>query len=208
MFELKLSTTGLFLEEIKQLFGALSQCNIRRSLEYIDISESCLWSEVRKDSTLIRQLFCFTQLQTLSLYFYGPIYLDNEFLLEAMSSWSHMRSLRLTDWSRCRQPGVTFGGLSAALRLCLHLHTLCLAVDAVNIDIDPEAEQFQHTSLKSLYLLSSPIEDAKVVARVVSLMFPCVDEVVANTEVIPTWIAVNDHLQSSKTSALLVTSQE
>jgi hypothetical protein len=69
-----------------------------------------------------------------------------------------------------------------------------LAMDAVSIDIDPEAEQFQHTSLKSLYLLSSPIEDAKVVARVVSLMFPCVDEVVANTEVIPTWLAVNDHL--------------
>jgi hypothetical protein len=112
-----------------------------------------------------------------------------------------MRSLRLTDRSR-RQPSVTFGGLSAALRLCLHLHTLYLAVDAVNIDIDPEAEQFQRTSLKSLYLLFSPIEDAKVVARVVSLMFPFVDEVVANTEVIPTWIAVNDYLRSSKTSAL------
>jgi len=82
------------------------------------------------------------------------------------------------------------------------LHTLYLAVDAVNIDIDPEAEQFQRTSLKSLYLLFSPIEDAKVVARVVSLMFPFVDEVVANTEVIPTWIAVNDYLRSSKTSAL------
>jgi hypothetical protein len=86
----------------------------------------------------------------------------------------------------------------------------CTPVDDVNIDIHPEAEPFQHTSLKQLDLLSFPIKDAKVVARVVFLMFSCVDGVGAHIHVgvIPTWIVVNDYLRPSKTSAVLIVSQE
>jgi len=44
--------------------------------------------------TAVRQLLRFSQLQTLRLYVTCPIYLDNDLLLEAMSSWPHIRELK------------------------------------------------------------------------------------------------------------------
>ncbi|OAX35232.1 hypothetical protein K503DRAFT_773702 [Rhizopogon vinicolor AM-OR11-026] len=113
--------------EVEHLFGVLSQCNTRRTLEHIDIS--LRWYTVQDPCTLIRQLFCFTQLQALYLSFCDPsVYLDNDpvypddndFLLEAMTSWPHIPSLQFRDKSANRHPGVT-----AALPECPDWHTLC-----------------------------------------------------------------------------------
>ncbi|OAX33522.1 hypothetical protein K503DRAFT_518147 [Rhizopogon vinicolor AM-OR11-026] len=102
--------------EVEQLFRALSQCNTCRTLQHVVIYLPR--PDVQEHSILIRQLFPFAQLQTISLTFCNPIYLDNDFILEAMSSWPHIRSLRLENRVHCRQPGIIFRGLFAALRLC------------------------------------------------------------------------------------------
>jgi hypothetical protein len=74
-----------------------------------------------------------------------------------MSSWLHIRCLDLRDSRLYLQSTITFRGLFAALRLCPHLCTLWLSMDAVNIDIDLEAESFQHP---------------EVVARIIFSMLP------------------------------------
>ncbi|KAG1760983.1 hypothetical protein EDD22DRAFT_45755 [Suillus occidentalis] len=126
--------------------------------------------------TPIRQFLCFTQLRTLRFKFpYCCINLDNDLLLKAISGWPHIRMLEFMD-SRA-VPTVTFRGLFAALHRCPRLHTLDIPLDAVNLDIDPTAESFQHTSLRHLNLASSGISDAEAVARIVFAVLPSVDRV-------------------------------
>lgn len=69
---------------------------------------------------------------------------------------------------------VTFRGLFAALRRCPHLYILALPIDAVNIDVDPEVESFQHTSLRYLDVSDSDVADPEAVARIIFSMLPCV----------------------------------
>jgi hypothetical protein len=128
--------------------------------------------------TPIRQSLCFTQLRTLRFNFpYCCINLDNDLLLEAMSSWQHIRILEFIDQRAV--PTVTFRGVIAALHQCLRLHTLDIPLCAVNLDINPTAESFQHTSLRHLNLTSSDynISDAEAVARTVFSVLPSVDRV-------------------------------
>ncbi|KAG0694957.1 hypothetical protein DFH29DRAFT_295466 [Suillus ampliporus] len=99
--------------------------------------------------------------------------LDNDLLLEAIPSRPDFHHLELADL-HLRPPTAIFHGLFAALRLCPHLHTLHVSVDAVNFDIDPEAESFQHTSLLNFDVCPSDVADAEVVAR---FMLPRVNQV-------------------------------
>ncbi|KAG1722212.1 uncharacterized protein EDB91DRAFT_1174964 [Suillus paluster] len=96
-----------------------------------------------------------------------------------MSSWPHIRLLKLSSDPRLPPSTVTFRGLFAALRLRPQLEDLQISIDTVNIDIDPEAESFQHTSLKILHFSFSFLEEAnaEVIARIIFSMLPCVDEV-------------------------------
>jgi len=57
------------------------------------------------------------------------------------------------------------------------LHTLQVLIDAVDIDIDPKAESFQHTSLQTLDISSSPVADAEAVAGIIFSTFPRVEKV-------------------------------
>ncbi|OAX36711.1 hypothetical protein K503DRAFT_801820 [Rhizopogon vinicolor AM-OR11-026] len=161
--------------EAEQLCRALSQCKACQTLENIDIASS-LGQDSSGSLTAIRQFLCFTQLRSLRLSVHSSIYLDNGLLSEAMSSWPHMVFLELTDL-HCCPPTVTFRGLLAALRLCPHLHTLRLSMDAVNIDIDPKVESFQHTSLQTLDVGPSPAEDAEAITCIISSMLPCLSSV-------------------------------
>ncbi|KAG2344159.1 hypothetical protein BDR05DRAFT_999319 [Suillus weaverae] len=149
----------------------------------------------------VTHLLCFTQLQTLQLDFHCSIFLDNDLLLDAMSCWPHIRSLNLLDPRNT--PIVTFCGLFTALRLCPHLHTLGISIDAVNIDIDPTVESFQHTTLQTLDLTESRVSDAKAVARIISSMLPCVDRISRlpyGGDLPRAWNTVNRHLKSFKSS--------
>ncbi|KAG0694970.1 hypothetical protein DFH29DRAFT_880347 [Suillus ampliporus] len=190
--------------EAEQLCCALSQCKARQTLEHIAMDSFGLGFHERSDDSLtaITQFLCFTQLRTLRVMLHHPIFLDNDLLLEAISSWPHIRSLKIED-PRCRPPTVTFRGLFAALRQCPHLHTLQILIDAVNIDIDPKAESFQHTTLHTLDLAQSWEADAEAVARIIFSMLPCVDMVSRLPDLSHlshAWHDVNKHLKSLKSS--------
>ncbi|KAG1731672.1 hypothetical protein EDB19DRAFT_2041697 [Suillus lakei] len=173
----------------------------RHTLEHISIFDN--YTEVEEPPVnslaMNRELLCFTQLRTLDMSVSGSIDPDNGILLEAIVSWPHLRSLRLCDPHR-RPPKVTFRGLFAALRLCPHLHTLLVGVDAMNIDIDPKAESFQHISLKKLVMYSSPVADAEAVARIIFSMLP---DIQPNIHLLDMWEDVNAHLKSLKSSSSL-----
>ncbi|KAG1727398.1 hypothetical protein EDB19DRAFT_1643054 [Suillus lakei] len=178
--------------EAERLFRALSQCKSCETLEHILIISKCSGLQEPSESgdslTVIAQFLCFTQLRLLHLKFYHSILLDNVILLEAISSWPRIRSLKLED---THHGTVTHRGLFAALRRCPHLHTLFISLNAVNVDIDPSAESFQHTTLRQLGLKTlSRVTDAEAVARIIFSMLPCVDEVIT-----PGWQKVNLHLE-------------
>jgi hypothetical protein len=161
-----------------ELLRALTQCKACDTLENIFISSRSPDIGCSHDLlTTIRQLRCFLQLRTLRLFVNYPISLDNEFILEVMSGCPRIHSLTL--WDSGPHPSViTFRGLFAALRLCPHLDYLHVELDAVNIDIDPGAESFQHTSLRKLNVGSSPVQDPKTVAHIISSAFPDIFEVI------------------------------
>ncbi|KAG1744568.1 uncharacterized protein EDB91DRAFT_191157 [Suillus paluster] len=195
--------------EAEQLFRALSQCKACQTLEHISIASYD--PDVQQPSgnsfTAVTHFLCFTQLRTLRLMLRHFIFLNNDLLLEAMSSWPHIRSLELVD--RQMASAVTFRGLFTALRRCPHLHTLHLLLDAQHIDIDPKAESFQHTALQILDLTWSHVADAEAVARIIFSMLPCVDRVAqigtwcTGSRPKEEWYEVNRHLKSLKSSAVL-----
>ncbi|KAG0709262.1 hypothetical protein DFH29DRAFT_222357 [Suillus ampliporus] len=195
--EFEMDVAVLSSAEAEQLFRALSQCKACQTLEQIILS--CGDGPRDLPGTTITQFFCFTQLRTLQLNFLcSYIYLDDDLLLEAVSTWPHIRSLKIGDPHSC---AVTFRGLFTALPLCPHLHTLRVPIDTANINIDPNVTPLQHTSLKALDLLAtSHIADAKYVARIIFSMFPLVDRV---SEFMDRWHGVNGHLTSLRASALL-----
>ncbi|KAG1733809.1 hypothetical protein EDB19DRAFT_1191312 [Suillus lakei] len=136
--------------DAEQLCCALSKRKEKQTLETIAIlCDSRRLPEPSDNSlTVVPYFLSFTQLRNLRLSRTCCIHLDNDLLLEAASSWPHLRTLEIAGLQV--PPAVTFRGLFAALRLCPHLHRLEIFMDAVNIDIDPEAESFQHAALQSL----------------------------------------------------------
>ncbi|KAG2126213.1 hypothetical protein DEU56DRAFT_556074 [Suillus clintonianus] len=192
--------------EAEPLFHALSRC---KTLSHIDIYSKRKVQDLLGGSfTPIRQSLCFTQLRTLRFNFpCSCINLDNDLLLEAMSSWPHIRTLEFKD-PQALQATVTLRGLFAALRRCPRLHTLDMPVDLVDIDIDPAAESFQDTSLQNLILTSSDITDAEAVARIIFLVLPSVDRVIPPTNhgyerSYDVCLEVQKHLESYRASAVL-----
>ncbi|KAG1762800.1 hypothetical protein EV702DRAFT_1283849 [Suillus placidus] len=184
--------------ELLPLLQALSQCKACHTLESIAISDDDPEDEESPGSNtfaVTRELLCFTQLRTLRLHIHCSINPDNVIFMEAMSSWPQLRSLLLFDLHR-RPPKVTLPKLFAALSLCPHLHTLHVGVDVMNIDIDPKAMSFQHTSLKNMGAYPSRTADAEAVARIIFAALP-------NVHLANTWGDVNTHLKSLKASSSL-----
>ena len=186
----------------EQLFCALSSCKGSDTLECIDIasdSESPVAELSNIPMLVIKQFLPFHRLQTLSLHLHHGIYLDNDLLLEVMSSWPDIRELEITgmrDLDDYSQHPVTFRGLSVALPMCPRLHSLQLSMDATNIDIDIGAESFQHTSLEWLYLVSD-VQDPYAVARIIFSMFPSIKKVEGYDE--SPWFEVNRYLKDFAT---------
>ncbi|KAG0694974.1 hypothetical protein DFH29DRAFT_296072 [Suillus ampliporus] len=206
----EMAVNALSWTEAEQLFCSLSQY---KALDHIVmVSRGRGVQDPSGNSlTAVTQFFCLTQLRTLRLRLHHSILLDNDLLLEAISSWPHIRHLELTD-PCLRSPVVTFRGLFAALRQCPHLHTLHILLNIVNIDIDPTAGLFQHTALQTLDITTSHLSDAEAVARIIFSAFPCVDQVgqgriwrlgVHFRSEWDEWDEVNWHLDFLKSSALL-----
>ncbi|KAG2096330.1 uncharacterized protein F5147DRAFT_818453, partial [Suillus discolor] len=153
-------------EEAEQLFHALSCCNAYRTLEEITIisyDNDSIGPEYDEFLTPIPHLLCFTQLRTLKLISEKfHIYLDNDMLLQAMSSWPHIRTLEIKESDPPSE--VTLRGLFTALGPCPQLHTLRFPVNLATIDIDPDTEPIQHTSLRSLDLEKSKLQIASAAA--------------------------------------------
>ncbi|KAG1897397.1 uncharacterized protein F5891DRAFT_536689 [Suillus fuscotomentosus] len=206
--EFRFAVDYLCSEEAEQLFHALCHSRACQTLEEIIICSPDEGERGPPDGELltpIPHLLCFTQLRTLQLMFYNPcIYLDNDILLQAMSSWPHIRTLEINYVDDHHSPsGVSLHGLFAALSLCPQLHTLRILINLATIDVDPHTEPLQHTSLRSLELLDisqSQIADAEALARIISAWLPCVDEV---KSIGSTWDEVNKHLKSSTAATAL-----
>ncbi|KAG1867158.1 hypothetical protein DFJ58DRAFT_127295 [Suillus subalutaceus] len=195
----------LYSADAEELLRALSHC--KATLEKISIQ--CFYDEfmgpLDTTLTIIPHFLCFTQLRTLQLMLFKSnscIYLDNDILLEAMSTWPHIHTLEIKD-SGFRPSSVSFHGLFTALRLCPQLHTLQLTINTATLDIDPDAELIQHTSLRTLKLEASnfPITNAETLARIIFAWLPCVDQVENGNR---SWDEVNTHLTSLKAHALYV----
>ncbi|KAG2092799.1 uncharacterized protein F5147DRAFT_821578 [Suillus discolor] len=110
-------------EEAKQLFHALSRCKACQTLEEITIYSLNDGYRVPPNSeplTPIPHFLCFTQLRPLRLTFYNScIYLDNDMLLQAMSTWPHIRTLEINDsGDYASSSEVSLRGLFTALGLC------------------------------------------------------------------------------------------
>ncbi|OAX35233.1 hypothetical protein K503DRAFT_746259 [Rhizopogon vinicolor AM-OR11-026] len=170
--------------EAEQLFHALSWCKACHTLEDITIySRRAEDGHSYEPWTAIRRFLCIPQLRILSLTAHCPIYLDNNLLLEAMSSWPYICHLDLMDQrSPTSPPTVSFCGLFSALRLCPHLRYLKTHMDAVNIDIIPTSDSFQHASLRMLDVGSSDVADVEAVARIIFLKLPRVRRVSFDTK--------------------------
>ncbi|KAG2354780.1 hypothetical protein BDR07DRAFT_1608556 [Suillus spraguei] len=206
--EFKMIARFLPWEDAEQLFHALSQCTTCQTLQHIEILSrgQGVLEPLDNSPTLITQFLDFTQLRTLQLAFPHCCFrLDNHLLLRAMSSWPHIRSLKLEDSQLCSAT-ITFSGLFTALRQSPQLHTLHILIDALNIDIDPQAESFQHTSLQTLDVRSSHVADRDAVAYILFSMLPSVECVIYGSGAHHIWYAwreVNKRLLSLKSSAVL-----
>ncbi|KAG1795216.1 hypothetical protein EV424DRAFT_1448443 [Suillus variegatus] len=166
--------------EAEQLFHALSLCKASQTLEHINISSRNGTREHTSDSlTAVRQFLCFKELRTLRLSVHHPIYLDDDLLFDATTTWPHIHSLSLMNWYPSPAT-VTFRGLFAALRLCPQLQELQVSVDTRNIDIEPELEAV----------------NVEAVARIIYSMLPAVSQVMYSNGGIPRlWHNfVNKHL--------------
>ncbi|KAG1842707.1 hypothetical protein C8R48DRAFT_785981, partial [Suillus tomentosus] len=177
--------------EAEQLFHALSLCKASKTLEHINISSRNGTQEHTSDSlTAVRQFLCFKELRTLRLSVHCPIYLDDDLLFDAMTTWPYIQSLSLANW-RPSPAILTFRGLFAALRICPQLQDLQVSVDTRNI------ESFQHTSLKILTMDSCELEAVNVeaVARIIYSTLPAVSHVKWSNGGIPRlWSSVNKHI--------------
>ncbi|OJA11044.1 hypothetical protein AZE42_07188, partial [Rhizopogon vesiculosus] len=94
--EFELSSNCLRWGQVEQLFHALSKCKACPSLEHIKISVFD-YSVLDLSLPVINHFLCFTQLRYLRLDVTPHIDLDNDLLLEAMSSWPHIETLELQD---------------------------------------------------------------------------------------------------------------
>ncbi|KAG2048313.1 hypothetical protein BDR06DRAFT_1024503 [Suillus hirtellus] len=205
--EFKFEAKYLISGEAERLFHALSRCKACRTLEKISI---CLFDEYFTESqdvetlTPIPHFLCFTQLRTLQLMCCDSyIYLDNDLLSQAMSSWPHIHTLEINDsGDHVPSSEVSLRGIFTALGLCPQLHTLRVPINLTTIDIDPDAEPIQHTSLRSLGLETSESEtaDAVTLARIISAWLPCVDRV---HSMYGSWDGVNKYLKSSTAATAL-----
>jgi len=185
--------------QVEQFLRALSRCKAYDTLELLEVI--IYHTELELPSPAINHLLRFTQLRSLRLDICGFLYLDNSLLLEAMSSWPHIEDLQLDESEYDEFTSiVTFRGLFAGLRLCPHLHTLQVPMDAANIDVDPKAELFQHPTLHTLDLGLSRVKDAEVVASIIFSALPLISKVghkkfSAHDDIL-VWEEVNRHLQS------------
>ncbi|KAG1786714.1 uncharacterized protein HD556DRAFT_1505352 [Suillus plorans] len=133
------------------------------------------------------QILCFKELRTLRLSVHRAIYLEDDLLFDAMTTWPHIHTLSL-GWHSCPAT-LTFRGLFAVLRLCPQLQDLQVSIDTRNIVIEPEVESFQHISLRNLTVDSCELEtvNVEVVARIIYSMLPAVDQVCSNGGVQRLW---------------------
>jgi hypothetical protein len=188
--------------QAEQLLRALSRCKAYDTLERLEFIIFSTGLELSNyPSPAISHFPRFTQLRFLRLDIDGFLYLDNGLLLEAMSSWPYIEHLQLLD-SECEKftSTITFSGLFAGLRLCPRLHTLRVAMDAANIDVDPTADSFQHPALHTLDIGLSRIRDAEAVASIIFFALPLTSKVEYRTypshDTSLVWEEVNRHLQS------------
>lgn len=187
--------------EANQLFRALS--HYKQTLEQLTVIMSSYNHDSQNKYLTITHFFCFTQLRLLHLdCIESRIYLDNNLLLEAMSSWPHIEFFKIEDFGG--NSSVTFRGLFTALSQCPQLESLRLSIDTMNIDINLHAEPIPNTTLRALDLETSEfhIENAEVLARIIFTWFPCVDQVskIPDTDSGP-WDEVNMRLISLRAGA-------
>ncbi|KAG1830691.1 hypothetical protein DFJ58DRAFT_873775 [Suillus subalutaceus] len=202
--EFKMDVDFLPLPEAEQLFRALSNCKACETLEKIRVYSSYHKYDPQNNSlSAIPHFHCFTHLRTLHLACFDfCINLDDNILLEAMSTWPHMHDLEIDDLRLHHSP-ITFRGIFTAIRLCPQLHTLRVPIDSTTFNID--VEPTQHTFLRVLELKTPmfQIANAEALARIIFSCLPRIDRILGSIQC--DWDEVNMHIKSLKDAALHVT---
>ncbi|KAF8177978.1 hypothetical protein K438DRAFT_1769811 [Mycena galopus ATCC 62051] len=123
----------------------------------------------------LRLLFCFLNLETVSLEITGGLNLDDSIILEMARAWPNLKSLSL--WPECPthvERRVTLSALIFFARHCPALWHLHLDINARVIPTVEAvgADQQPHTNLTELRVQHSPILDASAVTGFLFPLFP------------------------------------
>ncbi|EIW79225.1 hypothetical protein CONPUDRAFT_74704 [Coniophora puteana RWD-64-598 SS2] len=113
-------------------------------------------------------------LRELNISVVGKVHLDNTDIQALATSWPHLQTLQLNIEFGWHVTKVTMDGVIALLKSCSKLKKLAMAFDATKLDNLPRRLQDEPwiTSLTSLNVLDSPVEDPSAVALIINQMVP------------------------------------
>jgi hypothetical protein len=116
----------------------------------------------------LRPLFCFANLEFVSIHTPAGSDLDDATIADMARSWPYLTELHLRPGNQHRPPRGTLVGLQTLAQHCPFLRALSITLDATAIPVGAIAGQ---RSVESLHMGSSPITTAAPVARWLSSVF-------------------------------------
>ncbi|KAJ7495536.1 hypothetical protein FB451DRAFT_367085 [Mycena latifolia] len=165
--------------EIGRLYSALAAHYSHTSLQRISIEggwapEEGVPDQYRISGAILRTLFCFVNMVSVSLDQPFGFDLDDADIFDIAHAWPQLEYLSLTGHSDLK-PRVTVQGLYAFGQQCPNLDYLEIAVDATVVLAEPPGRSVLQHSLQMLEVLYSPIRTPKAVVAFLASIFPEVD---------------------------------
>ncbi|KAJ7485909.1 hypothetical protein FB451DRAFT_1083417 [Mycena latifolia] len=137
-----------------------------------------------QSGSLIRHLFCFTNLVSLWIYPPAGFDLDDDTTIDMARAWPHLEVLSLVPNHPEFSPRLTLLGLYALAHHCRHLRTVEICLDASVVPQLPTTFD-KEGSLLQLDVTYSRISSALPVARYLALIFPKLTRILTSQENYP-----------------------
>ncbi|KAJ7495578.1 hypothetical protein FB451DRAFT_1478526 [Mycena latifolia] len=160
-------------DTIGRLYSALAAHCSHTSLQRISIAgayEDGVSDQYRIPGAILRILFCFVSMVSVSIDTPLGFDLDNADIFDMARAWPQLEYLSLREYSDLK-PRVTVQGLHAFAQQCPNLHHLEIMVDATVVPELPVGSLSQ-ASLRTLDVSYSPIRTPKAVAAFLASIFP------------------------------------
>ncbi|KAJ7495607.1 hypothetical protein FB451DRAFT_1360306 [Mycena latifolia] len=165
---------------IGRLYSALAAHCSHNSLQRIliegDLSspEGALPDQFRISGAILRALFCFVNMVSVSLEQPFGFDLDDADIFDLARAWPRLEFLALSEHPALK-PRVTIQGLYAFAQQCSDLCYLEISVDATIVLPEPPAGSASQDSLRTLVVSWSPIRQPNGVVVFLSTIFPQTD---------------------------------